>query len=169
MFEIEWKKEKSVYRNLLQIKGISKTLANNISYTLGIAKDTKYGSLESQKVEELNLLISNFKKKTTPFTLLRNPNIKGNTSLGINSINTQVLENSTSTSQSSGVNSSEASKAIAPLNTILYNPILSSLDTYQKDNIKMLISSGTLRGKRLKLGFQLEVKEQDLMVERLKN
>ena len=36
---------------------------------------------------------------------------------------------------------------------IQHNPILSNLDEFKKDNIKILVSINTLRGRRLKQGF----------------
>jgi hypothetical protein len=37
---------------------------------LGISKDTKYGELDKEKQEELNLCFANYKKKTAPFSIM---------------------------------------------------------------------------------------------------
>jgi small subunit ribosomal protein S13 len=47
----------------------------------------------------------------------------------------------------------ETTKSENKSNDRIATPILSSLDTFNSANIKMLINSGTLRGKRIKLGF----------------
>ncbi len=69
MFEIEWKIKESVYRNLLQIKGVSHTLASKICAILGISTKTIYSSLAPHKVDKLNIWISIFRKKNAPFKL----------------------------------------------------------------------------------------------------
>lgn len=67
MFEIEWIPNKPVYRNLILIKGISSTLAYRICALLGISPNTDYSSLLPHKVDQLNHLLSIFRKKVTPF------------------------------------------------------------------------------------------------------
>jgi small subunit ribosomal protein S13 len=124
-------------RNLLQIKGVSHTLALKICASLGISKDTIYSNLAPSKVDKLNVLISQYRKKTTPFTF--------------------VLTHPTGSSDNSitpyGNYSSETKLEGNLEQTILFNPILTSLDEFKKDNIKMLISLNALRGRRLKQGY----------------
>lgn len=132
MFEIEWKIKESVLRNLIQIKGVSHTLALKICASLGISKDTIYCNLAPSKVDKLNVLISQYRKKTTPFTfVLTNPsnNLEGEKGGLVTYGGNQVEQ------------------------TIVFNPILTSLDEFKKDNIKMLISLNALRGRRLKQGY----------------
>ncbi len=127
MFEIEWNLNKSVLRNLILIKGISRTTALKICALLGISPNTTYSSLSSHKVDQLNQKLSFFRKLTTPFY------VKGNLApidpSRVNSVKTVLSYN------------------------INHSPILSNLDEFRKDNIKILVSINTLRGKRLKLGF----------------
>jgi hypothetical protein len=58
---------KSVLRNLLLIKGISKTLALKTCALLGISPNTPYSSLSPHKIDQLNLKLSLFRKNLTPF------------------------------------------------------------------------------------------------------
>ena len=132
MFEIEWKIKKSVLRNLIQIKGVSHTLALKICASLGISKDTIYSNLAPSKVDKLNVLISQYRKKTTPFTfVLTHP-----------SSHMEEEKRGSVTYEENKVGQ-----------TIVFNPILTSLDEFKKDNIKMLISLNALRGRRLKQGY----------------
>ena len=124
MFEIEWKNKVSVYRNLLQIKGISHTLANKICALLGISTNTIYSNLAPHKIDKLNTWISFFRKKSTP-------------------INLGQLDPSGIT-EGSYVNKNEK---------ITFGPILENLEEFKKENIKILISLNALRGRRYKQGY----------------
>ncbi len=156
MFEIEWKKEKSVYRNLLKIKGISKTFATIVTALLGISKDTKYGELDQEKQEELNLCFANYKKKTAPFSIMNFAKnsltqelnkLKRSESSELEKVQPDWVHLSNYSPNSINLVEQELTK------DRIATPILSSLDAFNSANIKMLINSGTLRGKRIKLGY----------------
>ena len=102
-------------------------MALKICALLGISPNTVYSSLSSHKIDQLNQKLSFYRKLTTPFP------VKGTLApLGsdVGSLVKTVFSNN-----------------------ILHSPILSNLDEFRKENIKILVSINTLRGKRLKLGF----------------
>ncbi len=56
-----------MFRNLLQIKGISTATATKMCFLLGVSSNTIYSKLSTHKIDQLNLLLSIYKKKTSPF------------------------------------------------------------------------------------------------------
>ncbi len=163
MFEIEWKGNKSVYRNLLQIKGVSKALSLKICALLGVSCNTIYSKLSSHKVDQLNQLLSIYRKKTSPFI------VKGS-QRSLESLGESPIENYnywniyTSVSDE---NNGHSPKLALPLESgaidkaqlssgLLHTPILSNLDEFKKENIKMLINLNTYRGRRFKQGYPVK-------------
>jgi ribosomal protein S13 len=157
-----------VFRNLLEIKGISTTLALKICALLGISSNTIYSKLSPHKVDQLNLLLSLYRKKTSPFLVTSNVVSHSNVPLnqkeqqkkdylmlpGIKSANgiTKVGQFGGHPESLTGL--SPAGKGVAQMGEkILHSPILSSLDEFKKENIKILINLNALRGRRFKQGY----------------
>lgn len=142
MFEIEWNPKKSVYRNLLLIKGISTTLARKISALLGISGKTLFRELSSHKVNKLKKLLSWYRKKTTPFMVTSN---------------VEQQENKVENFQKDYLMLDQKEKeTLSPKGSgqgILHTPIITSLDEFKKEKIKILINLNTLRGRRYKQGY----------------
>ncbi len=148
MLEIEWKLKETVYRNLLNIKGISTTLASRICINLGISKKTLYEDLILNKKDNLNKFISFYRKTNLPFDF---PNYENTYNLNKLSWVPTGPED-WMTTQVALVNSLNVDKKEWN-SDIKFNPILNNVDEFKKEQILMLINLHTLRGKRFKLGY----------------
>lgn len=135
MLEINWDLNKSVYINLLKIKGISHTTANKLCSLLGISKRTKYSELVPSKLDQLNLLLSFYKKKTYPFIL------NSLTDLDVN-----VKHN----------NKQEFIVGITKTNNIIHAPMESNLKEFNKTNLVNLVKINSYRGRRFKQGYPVK-------------
>ncbi len=151
MFEINWKKDETVYKNLLNIKGISHTTAIKLCGFLGISTKTVYKNLASHKLDQLNLVLSIYSKKTNPISLNSLANLDPVT------FNVSILNENVSTSlprmyYQNNINSSLGDN----YNQIKHTPILNSLDTWTKENLISLIELNTYRGRRFKHGYPVK-------------
>ena len=149
-----------MFRNLLEIKGISTTLALKICALLGISGNTIYSKLSPHKVDQLNLLLSLYRKKTSPF--LVTSNVVSHSNLPLNQkeqLNKdylmlgggRLLETHTTPDSTNEITNLVSFGKIGE--KILHSPILSSLDEFKKENIKILINLNALRGRRFKQGY----------------
>jgi small subunit ribosomal protein S13 len=153
-----------VFRNLLEIKGISTTLALKICALLGISGHTIYSKLSPHKVDQLNLLLSLYRKKTSPFLVTSNVVSQPNLPEG------SLAHRACSAPGGGGVTPPKADYLMFAEQhldcgathmdiqnklgeKILHSPILSNLDEFKKENIKILINLNALRGRRFKQGY----------------
>jgi small subunit ribosomal protein S13 len=139
-----------VFRNLLEIKGISTTLALKICALLGISGNTIYSKLSPHKVDQLNLLLSLYRKKTSPF--LVTSNVVSHSNVPLNQKEKQKKDYLMLPANE--ITNLEQLGGMAQMGEkILHSPILSSLDEFKKENIKILINLNALRGRRFKQGY----------------
>jgi len=167
-----------VFRNLLQIKGISTATATKMCFLLGISCNTIYSKLSTHKIDQLNLLLSIYKKKTSPFyfnaliqdvnSLFAPPVFVALTPMGVKQAgtNTPVLPAHPPLGDQSQVDAFFApftdvgavimSPRVPKGQRILHSPILTSLDDFKKENLKILITLNTYRGRRFKYGYPVK-------------
>ncbi|NP_696977.1 ribosomal protein S13 (mitochondrion) [Monosiga brevicollis] len=142
MYETRFKKNLSLYRNLLKIKGLGKFKIFNICQILGINPNIEYSKLSEHYIDELNLLLANIKKQDYN-SILENVNID-NTNTRINNKNIDknklnlYLFNKNSTFNKS------------TKNIVL---IEENLNDYESSQINTLIQINALRGRRIKMGY----------------
>jgi ribosomal protein S13 len=148
-----------VYRNLLQIKGVSKALSLKICALLGISCNTIYSKLSPHKVDQLNQLLSVYRKKTGPFI------VKGKSLELVENLKNDckdveelgVFGGSSNYNVENSLYNVELSPSKSVLSSgLLHTPILSNLDEFRKENIKMLINLNTYRGRRFKQGYPVK-------------
>ena len=145
---------------------------------MGISGNTRYSKLSPHKVDQLNLLLSLYRKKTSPFFVTSNVVTHANLPLGSSARQAEVESTEGQGNkdylmlpfpfQGNPIGSPygvfpEGNEAFGPSSTpdpklvmgekILHSPILSSLDEFKKENIKILITLNALRGRRLKQGY----------------
>ena len=132
-----------MYRNLLQIRGISAATATKICFLLGISCSTVYSKLSTHKIDQLNLFLSIYKKKTSPFHF----------NVLINDVNSLFLSPNSNPVGATPPNPIEVMGRKAQ---ILHSPILTNLDDFKKDNLKVLITLNTYRGRRFKNGYPVK-------------
>jgi ribosomal protein S13 len=161
-----------VFRNLLQIKGISTATATKMCFLLGISCNTIYSKLSTHKIDQLNLLLSIYKKKTSPFYF--NALIHDVNSLfALRATPTPVLpigsqggdltrggKSHLSNVFDPSLENKDLDAGLAPRvpmgQRILHSPILTSLDDFKKENLKILITLNTYRGRRFKYGYPVK-------------
>ena len=131
MLEFNWKLNQSVYRNLLKIKGISSTTANKLCGFIGISINTLYSDLLPHKLDQLNLLLSFYKKRNYPFNL------------------NSITDLDPHYSVNHKLSSSHKKAPLSPL----ASPIELALDEYTKSNIVESIKLNTYKGRRFKYGY----------------
>lgn len=134
MLEFNWKLNQSVYRNLLKIKGISSTTAKKICGFIGISHNTLYSDVLPHKLDQLNLLLSFYKKRNYPFTLQSITDLDPQSSAKEN----RTLYNN--------------KLQLSPL----ASPIELALDEYNKSNIVQSIKLNTYKGRRYKYGYPVK-------------
>ncbi len=135
MFGLNWNKNKTVYLNLLEIKGISHTTANKLCALLGISTKTQLSKLAHHKLEQLNLVLSSFGKKNHPLTL---------NSLSDLFISLPVV----------GLQSKQAiDNSQGKIDSIKHTPIMGALDSWVKTSLTTLVEQNSYRGRRLKQGY----------------
>jgi ribosomal protein S13 len=134
-----------VFRNLLQIRGISTATATKICFLLGISCSTVYSKLSTHKIDQLNLLLSIYKKKTSPFHF----------NVLINDVNSLFLSPNSNPVGTTPPNTIEVQGPRSEAK-ILHSPILTNLDEFKKDNLKVLITLNTYRGRRFKNGYPVK-------------
>jgi len=134
MFGLNWIKNKTVYLNLLEIKGISHSTAKKLCALLGISTKTQFSNLAHHKLEQLNLVLSSYAKRNHPLTL--------NSLSDLSSIFKNFGEKNPS-NRPSGQN----------LNTIKHSPIMGALDSWVKTSLTTLVEQNSYRGRRLKQGY----------------
>lgn len=197
-----------MFRNLLQIKGISTATATKMCFLLGVSSNTIYSKLSTHKIDQLNLLLSIYKKKTSPFyfnalihdvnslfALSRGPNTPvtpkdpayprppvtggcssrrgagGNFPYGeigvFSAIGRKVgetplggaphlVEEHLGNRGEKVLGAENMSPRVPKGQRILHSPILTSLDDFKKENLKILITLNTYRGRRFKYGYPVK-------------
>lgn len=174
MFEFNWKKNKTVYLNLLGIKGISHTTAKKLCALLGISHNTLYTQLANHKLDLLNLLLNLYNKKTNVLTI--NSLVDLIEFSSPKNVNFSLLPSVISLlphqkgSNSHLIGKEEKKGGILLLDhkiipsekqwvekgNMNHNPIQNSLDTLKKENIISLIQLNTYRGRRFKFGYPVK-------------
>lgn len=176
MFEFDWKKNKTVYRNLLGIKGISHTTAKKLCALLGISNNTLYSQLASHKIDLLNLLLNLYNKKTNVLTINslsdlidstvsetpynspippKEEKIDLRSSKGFPSLTKSALGAETKGKKGQDV-SLRVEKQWVEEGNMIHTPIQNSLNTLRKENILSLIHLNTYRGRRYKFGYPVK-------------
>lgn len=169
MFEFDWKLNKSVFRNLLRIRGISHTTATKLCALLGISNKIKYSELSSHKLDQLQLLLSYYNKKSKVFPLNSLSDLNGSQQEPSNTLppkgaNTMTVSHIKPAKWSKVWVDCRARFATHQLRgspitlsqNMQHNPIMNSLDILKKENILSLINLNTYRGRRFKFGYPVK-------------
>lgn len=139
MFGLNWIKNKTVYLNLLEIKGISHSTAKKLCALLGISTKTQFSNLAHHKLEQLNLVLSSYAKRNHPLTL----NSLSDLSSIFNFSFVCIANKRKISNRPSGQN----------LSTIKHSPIMGALDSWVKTSLTTLVEQNSYRGRRLKQGY----------------
>lgn len=178
MFEFDWKLNKSVFRNLLRIRGISHTTAIKLCALLGISKKIKYSELSSHKLDQLQLLLSYYSKKSKVFSLNSLSDLNGSQRIapsfggqepsvispilattGEQSKITETIKPSLGKWSHVWVDTNQrwlGQPSVMLSQNMQHNPIMNSLDVLKRENILSLINLNTYRGRRFKFGYPVK-------------
>lgn len=123
------------------MKGISYTTANKLCAFLGISKKTLFSDLSNHKLEQINLVLNIYSKKTNPLLINKlsdlDPMFKPKCLIG----------------SESRQNRPQLALSRHSRSRCRHTPILNALNTWTKEHIYTLVSNNTYRGRRLKLGY----------------
>lgn len=139
MFGLNWIKNKTVYQNLLELKGISYTTAKKLCAFLGISTKTLFSDLSYHKLEQINLVLSVYSKKANPLPINKlsdlDPMFKPKCSVP------GILKKTPLRAQTTNPKG------------CLHTPILNALNSWTKEHVATLVAINSYRGRRLKLGY----------------
>jgi ribosomal protein S13 len=139
-----------VYRNLLLIPGISSITAKKLCAFMGISINTIYSKLSRTKMDNLNGLLSVYKKKTNPLLLKSVSDLSNNNNISIH-FSPKREEKTLYFPYFNSLKVSEPQKQNSQ--NIIHTPILTGLKTFNKNNILTLITLNSYRGRRIKQGY----------------
>lgn len=142
------------------MKGISYTTAKKFCAFLGISSKTLYSDLAKHKIEQLNLIFNIYSKKNQPQligTLTDLDSILGTKSRAALIPLKNNLQNNPKKGNPLGALRVKSDIRDSQFHFCSSNfkhvPILTSLETWTKDNIKTLISINSYRGRRFKYNY----------------